>query len=41
MSQSTVKAHVHNIIAKLHVHNRTAAAVARFAALDRSDRTSP
>jgi DNA-binding NarL/FixJ family response regulator len=32
MSQSTAKAHVHNIVAKLNVHNRTAAAVARFAA---------
>lgn len=30
MSQSTVKAHVHNIIAKLNVHNRTEAAMARF-----------
>ncbi len=28
LSQSTVKAHVHNIIAKLKVHNRTEAAVA-------------
>ena len=32
MSQSTVKAHVHNIIAKLNVRNRTEAAVARYAA---------
>ena len=33
MSPSTVKAHVHNIIAKLRVRNRTEAAVARHAAL--------
>ena len=32
MSQNTVKAHVHNIIAKLNVRNRTEAAVARYAA---------
>lgn len=31
MSQSTVKAHVHNIIAKLNVRNRTEAAMARYA----------
>lgn len=31
MSQSTVKAHVHNIIVKLNVRNRTEAAVARHA----------
>lgn len=31
MSPSTVKAHVHNIITKLNVRNRTEAAVARFA----------
>jgi DNA-binding NarL/FixJ family response regulator len=31
MSPSTVKAHVHNIIAKLNVRNRTEAAVARYA----------
>jgi DNA-binding NarL/FixJ family response regulator len=30
MSPSTVKAHVHNIIAKLNVRNRTEAAVARY-----------
>ena len=30
MSQSTVKAHVHNIIAKLNVRNRTEAAMARY-----------
>jgi DNA-binding NarL/FixJ family response regulator len=30
MSQSTVKVHVHNIIAKLRVRNRTGAAVARY-----------
>lgn len=30
LSQSTVKAHVHNIIAKLKVHNRTEAAVASY-----------
>jgi DNA-binding NarL/FixJ family response regulator len=30
MSQSTVKAHVHSIITKLNVHNRTEAAVTRF-----------
>ena len=33
MSQSTVKAHVHNIITKLNVRNRTEAAVARYATL--------
>ena len=33
MSQSTVKVHVHNIIAKLKVRNRTEAAVARYATL--------
>ncbi len=37
MSQSTVKAHVHNIIAKLNVRNRTEAAMARYAVMDRSD----
>jgi DNA-binding NarL/FixJ family response regulator len=30
MSQGTVKAHIHNIINKLNVHNRTEAAVARY-----------
>lgn len=35
MSQSTVKAHVHNIIAKLDVRNRTEAATARYMTLDR------
>ena len=40
MAQSTVKAHVHSIIAKLNVRNRTEAAVARYAALDRSNRTT-
>jgi len=30
MSQSTVKAHVHNIIAKLNVRNRTGAAMVRY-----------
>lgn len=38
MSPSTVKGHVHNIIAKLHVRNRTEAAVAR---LTRSANASP
>ena len=38
MSPSTVKAHVHNIIVKLNVRNRTEAAVARYAS--RSERTS-
>jgi DNA-binding NarL/FixJ family response regulator len=37
LSQSTVKAHVHNIIVKLNVRNRTEAAVARYAASERDD----
>ncbi len=36
MSQSTVKAHVHNIIVKLNVRNRTEAAVASYVVPDRS-----
>ncbi len=36
MSLSTVKAHVHNIIVKLRVRNRTEAAVSRYLAAGRS-----
>ena len=38
ISQSTVKAHIHNLIVKLKVRNRTEAAVARYAT--RSERAS-
>jgi DNA-binding NarL/FixJ family response regulator len=40
MSLSTVKAHVHNIIVKLNVRNRTEVAVFRYAAVGRSDLAS-
>lgn len=41
MSQSTVKAHVHSIIGKLNVRNRTEAAVARFEQLERTSGSLP